>query len=115
MNRRRNCTGIMGSHMRVALLITILAVLSLSAVAQDGMPTCQGDITVVRLLEIKPAGSLQGFMAAVAAHKAWYRTHGFADNAIVVSRVVTRDPNTGAPKYSDTQVFTYHFRPPGMG
>jgi hypothetical protein len=101
--------------MRIAPLATILAALPLSAVAQDALPACAGDFTVVRLIQIKPGGSMQGFLAAVDAHRAWYRTHGFTDNSIVVSRVITRDPITGVAKYSDTEVLTYHFRPPGMG
>ena len=52
-------------------------------------------------------------MAAVAAHKAWYRNHGFKDNVIVASRVILTDQKTGTMKYSDTEVVTYHVNPPG--
>ena len=51
-------------------------------------------------------------MTAVAAHKAWYRDHGFKDNVIVASRVILTDQKTGEMKYSDTEVVTYHVRPP---
>jgi hypothetical protein len=101
--------------MRVALLSAIVALQSFSACAQRPMPACDGDIAVVRVSQIKPGGSMQGFMAAVAAHKAWYRTHGFTDNEIVASRVIVADPMTGALKYSDKEVLTYHLRPPGLG
>jgi hypothetical protein len=101
--------------MRVALLSAIIVLQSFSACAQRPMPACDGDITVVRVSQIKPGGSIQGFMAAVEAHKAWYRSHGFTDNEIVASRVIVLDPKTGALEYSDTEVLTYHLRPPGMG
>jgi hypothetical protein len=60
--------------MRVALLLTaFLALQATSAFAQTDMPACNGDLTVVRVSQITPGGSMQKFMAAVAAHKAWYR------------------------------------------
>jgi hypothetical protein len=101
--------------MRVGLLLMSVVLPTLSAMAQTAMPACDGDITVVRVSEIKPGGSMQGFMTAVAAHKAWYRDNGFTDNEIVAARVLVLDHATGAVKYSDTEVLTYHFRPPGMG
>ncbi len=54
---------------------------------------------------------MQGLMAAVAAHLAWYRSHSFKDNEIVVARVTGTEPD----KWSDTEAITYHYRPPGMG
>jgi hypothetical protein len=51
-------------------------------------------------------------MAAVAAHKAWYRQHGFKDNVIVASRVILRDQASGEMKYSESEVVSYHVRPP---
>ena len=99
--------------MRTVLLLAALAALQIpSAFAQNALPACDGDIAIVRVSEIKP-GAMQGFMAAVAAHKAWYRSHGFKDNVIVVSKVILRDDKTGAMKYSDAEVVTYHVRPPG--
>jgi hypothetical protein len=99
--------------MRTALLLAALAALQIpSALAQNALPACDGDIAIVRVSAIKPGG-IQGFMAAVTAHKAWYRNHGFKDNVIVASRVILRDDKTGAMKYSDAEVVTYHVRPPG--
>jgi hypothetical protein len=98
--------------MRTALFLAALAALQIPGVfAQNTLPACDGDIAVVRVSTIKPGG-MDGFMAAVAAHKAWYRNHGFTDNVIVASRVILRDEKTGAMKYSDTEVVTYHLRPP---
>lgn len=99
--------------MRTAIFLAALAALQVSsALAQNAPPLCDGDIALVRVSTIKPGG-MQGFMAAVAAHKAWYRDHGFGDNVIVASRVILRDEKTGAMKYSDAEVVTYHVRPPG--
>ena len=101
--------------MRTALLLAALTILPLpSGVAQNAPapPACDGNYAIVRVSTIKP-GAMQGFMAAVAAHKAWYRNHGFKDNVIVASRVILTDQKTGSMKYSDTEVVTYHLNPPG--
>src|SRR5581483_9287506 len=97
--------------MRTALLVAVLTGVP-SVFAQNKPPACDGDITVVRVSTIRP-GQLEGFMSAVAAHKAWYRSHGYKDNVIVASRIINRDEKTGAMKYSDAEVLTYHVRPPG--
>lgn len=94
--------------MRLALLLTLA---SPAMFAQA--PACDGNIVIVRVSEIKP-GSMNGFMAAVAAHKAWYRANGVTDNEILVSRVIVRDPHTGARSYSEKEVLTYHINPPGQ-
>jgi hypothetical protein len=99
------------TKMRNAVWGAALAVLLVpSCFAQNGRPKCDGDYAIVRVSTIKP-GAMQGFMAAVAAHKAWYRSHGFNDDIIVASRVITTDPTTKAMKYSDTEVITYHINP----
>jgi hypothetical protein len=99
--------------MRGALFLAALAALQVSsAFAQNASIACDGDIAVVRVSAIKP-GAMQGFMAAVAAHKAWYRSHGFNDNVIVASRVILADDKTGAMKYSDAEVVTYSCPPAG--
>jgi hypothetical protein len=54
-------------------------------------------------------------MAAAAAHEKWYRDHGVMDNEFMVSRIIVRDTATRALKYSDTELLTYHIRPPGPG
>src|SRR5579863_837111 len=102
-----------GTSMRTVLFLAALAALQIpSALAQDALPPCDGDITMVRVSTIKP-GAMANFMAAVAAHKAWYRSHGFKDNIIVASKVFVRDEKSGAIKYSDTEVVTYHIGLPG--
>lgn len=101
--------------MRTTVFLAALAVLQVpSCMAQSGPPSCDGDYAIVRISTIKP-GMMDGFMAAVAAHKAWYRSHGFNDNVIVASRVILTDPRAKTMKYSDTEVITYHIRPPGGG
>jgi hypothetical protein len=99
--------------MRTALLFAALAALQIpSALAQNALPKCDGDYAIVRVSTIKP-GALDGFMAAVAAHKAWYRSHGYKDNVIVASRIMVRDEKTNTWSYTDKEVVTYHVRPPG--
>jgi len=98
--------------MRTAIFLAALTTLQIPSVLGQNMPPCDGDIDIVRISTIKP-GAIQGFMAAVAAHKAWYRSHGFSDNVIVASRVIIRDEKTGAISYSAAEVVTHHLRPPG--
>ena len=98
--------------MRIAIVLAALAALQIPSALAQGMPACSGDVDIVRISTIKP-GAMQGFMAAVAAHKAWYRSHGFNDNVIVAARVIVRDEKTKALSYSETEVVTQHLRPPG--
>src|SRR5450432_1676004 len=100
--------------MRVIVFLSALVTLQSTLVfAQETAPACEGRIAVVRVSEILPKGGMNGFLAAVAAHKAWYRANGVNDNDIVVSRVIVRDEKTGTQKYSDKEVITYHLNPPG--
>jgi hypothetical protein len=101
--------------MRTVLLIALLTLPSLTAIAQQNLPACNGDFAVVRVSQIKSGGSIDGFMQAVVAHLAWYRSHGFKENRIVAARVLERQPITGVLRYSERTVLTYHFNPPGMG
>ena len=100
--------------MRSALVFTAFLALQATSLAQTQSPepVCNGDITVVRVSHIKPGGSIEKFLAAAAAHQAWYRANGIKDNEIVTARVLVRDPATGAVSYSDTEVLSYHFRLP---
>jgi hypothetical protein len=99
--------------MRLALLLSAFTVFSAtSALAQNASAACDGDITVIRVSTIKPGGSLQQFLEAVAANKAWYRANGVNDNDIFAARELVRDSASGTMKYSDTEVLTYHVRPP---
>jgi hypothetical protein len=99
--------------MRYLLFLTGFLVLSASsAMAQNAAPKCDGDIAIVSIYQIKPGGTMDGFMAAVAAHQAWYRLNGINENQVVASRVIVKDDATGGTKFSDSEVLTYHVRPP---
>jgi hypothetical protein len=100
--------------MRTVLsLMLATSVYAAAASAQTTAPACFGDMATVRISQIKPGGSLQGFMKAVEAHKAWYRANGVTDNDIVAARILLRDEKSGLPtKYSDTEVMSFHLRPP---
>jgi hypothetical protein len=78
---------------------------------QHSLPACDGHVAIVRVSEIKPGG-MPGFLAAVKAHKDWYRKNGVTTNDILVSRVIVKDQKTGEWKYSDTEAVTYHVNPP---
>ena len=72
-----------------------------------------GTYAMIRVSEIKPSGSINGFLAGVAAHKAWYRSDGITDNDVYATRVVVQDDKTKALSYSDKQIMTFHINPPG--
>jgi hypothetical protein len=102
--------------MRTLLCFIVAAALHAAPVhAQTAAPACFGDVVTVRLSQIKPGGSIQGFTKAVEAHKAWYRSNGITDNDIIAARVFVRDEKTGLPlKYSDTEILSFHLRPPAQ-
>jgi hypothetical protein len=88
----------------LALLFVSLAP---AAFAQSA-PSCDGAYNVMRVSELKPGTSADKFMAAVNAHQAWYKSHGYPD-LIFAARVVVRDDKTKTETYSDTQFVTYHY------
>jgi len=90
-------------------VLAALCVVSAPAIhAQSDEPACDGVYNILRLSEITPTGSIDKFMAAVAAHQAWYKSHGFSD-VIFAARVAERDPQTKKWAFSNTQVLTYHY------
>ena len=99
----------------VALLTMPLALKSTAqmaaAPAMSAMPACDSILTIARISEITPTGSMEKLMTAVAAHQAWYASHGFSD-VIVAGRILERDPQTHAMTYSDKQVLTLHYEKP---
>ena len=87
-----------------------------SAFGQTQPLACEGRIATVRVSEIKPEGSVSGFLAAVAAHKAWYVSHGVTNDEILAMPVINRDATTRAQSYSDKQFMSFHIhgsRQPG--
>jgi hypothetical protein len=99
--------------MRNALpLVAILVLESGSVAAQETPPDCDGDVTIVRVSQIKPEGSVGGFMKAVEAHRAWYRAQGVDDNEIVIAPMIRRDDATGEMTYVEEQFLSFHVRPP---
>ena len=78
-------------------------------------PPCDGDVANVRLTEIIPGGTMEGYLKAVDAHRAWYRAHGFMNNEIFVSKIMLEDPATHKLVYSQDRVLAFHVRPPYMG
>jgi hypothetical protein len=88
-------------------LALLFAAFASTSFAQSA-PSCDGAYNIFRISEIKPGGSVDKFMAAVSAHQAWYKSHGYSD-LIFAARVIVRDEKTKAESYSDTQFATYHY------
>lgn len=96
----------------LAALCAPAAFAQTAAPARPAAPTCKGVEVVVRLSEITPDGSPEKFMAAVAAHQEWYKSHGFKKNQIVVAQIEEQDPVTKAWNYSTKRYLTYHINSP---
>ena len=75
--------------------------------AQAPPLACDGHMATVRISEIPATGTKEGFLAAVAAHKAWYASHGSKDE-LFASPLVVRDEKTRERSYSSTQFMTFH-------
>jgi hypothetical protein len=81
------------------------ALVTPAAFAQTATPPpCDGAYAIVRVSDIKPDSSMDKFLAAIAAQKAWYAANRPEDK-IFVSRITQR----GASDYSATEAITYHF------
>lgn len=99
----------------ILVTIALLYVMAPMALAQtaptpeeSALPACHGVWSIVRISEIPATGSMEKFMAAVSAHQAWYKSHGFSD-VIVAARLLVRDPETHRFSFSNTEMVTYHF------
>ena len=105
--------------MRIVSTMIALGVLCASAViaqsptaapapAASVMPACAGTVENIRLSEITLGGSVEKFMEAVAAQKAWYAAHHY-DDQIFASRILVQNSATKLYSYSETEVLSYHF------
>lgn len=58
--------------------------------AQAG--TCPGgDMTTVRVSQLKPGGTVEGLRKAMADHARWYADHGFTADKFAVGQVMAYD------------------------
>lgn len=78
-------------------------------------PPCDGDVAVLRLIELTPKGAMQGYLEAVAKNLGWFRAHGYTHDEIVVAKVMVEDPATHRLTYAKNRVLSIHMRPPFMG
>ena len=102
--------------MRQLLILAALSIFPAFLPAQTPPLACDGRIATVRVSEIKPTGSVEGFLAAVAAHKAWTLSHGITNDEIFATRVILRDEKTHEQTYSTKELMTFHIhgsRQPG--
>jgi hypothetical protein len=102
--------------MRKLFLLGALLAVPVLLSAQSAPLACDGRIATVRVSEIKPEGTVDGFLAAVAAHKAWTISHGVTNDEIYATRIILRDEKTREQTYSTKQLMTFHIhgsRQPG--
>ena len=76
--------------------------------AQNAPLACDGRRATVRISEITSNGTPQGFMDAVAAHRAWVFSHGMTKDEITTVPVIIRDEKTRAQSYSNKQFWSIH-------
>jgi len=102
--------------MRLLPVLTLTVALCAPALSAQSVklptatqPACDGVLVNIRTSDIKPEAGMDKFLAAVAAQKAWYTSHGYTEDQIFVAKILVRDPDTKALTYTDKQVMTYHF------
>jgi hypothetical protein len=78
-------------------------------------PPCDGDVAVLRLIELTPKGAMAGYLEAVTKNLGWFRAHGYDDDDMVVAKVIVEDPATHRLTYAKNRVVSIHMRPPFMG
>jgi hypothetical protein len=86
----------------------LAALFALPALAGPLCPT--GQIAIIRVSTLKPAGTRAGFDKAVKDQIAWYRSHGITSNRIVTAEVI--DIHAGSPSLSEKEIMTIHYDPP---
>jgi hypothetical protein len=73
---------------------------------------------VVRVSQIKPTGSMDGFKKAYADHVKWYADHNLSDK-FALEPVLIYDPAKGSATTAPDQLMTVHYRastpPPHAG
>jgi len=99
----------------VSALLLSAAICTPAAFAQSAPPACNGSIAIVRHSVIKPEASMDKFLAAVAAQKAWYESHDRKDDMIFATKMIVRDQATGTQSYSATEALTFHYYPANAG
>jgi nicotinic acid phosphoribosyltransferase len=82
---------------------------ALRAQTPAGQPACDGVLVAIRISDIRPDSSVERFMAAIEAQKAWYASHGYKDDRIFVSQILVRTMDTKNFTASGKQVMTYHY------
>ena len=99
--------------MRILITFFLVAAffcpLSAALRAQAPQPACDGVLVAIRISDIKPNSSVDKFLAAVEAQKAWYASHGYKDDKIFVSQILVRQMDTTNFSYSGKQMMTYHY------
>ena len=109
---RRSLVGVLNAAVVAVVLTFALTMVGAGSASAQTAPACAGDIALVRVSQIKSTSNLAAFMKALEAHIAWYRKNGFTDNQIYSAPVIVRDATTKTLKYSETEVMTFHVRPP---
>lgn len=105
--------------MLVRLSSAVAACLALSAGAAQAagaaspLDLCKGgQLVVVRLNTVKP-GASAAYEKAARDHAAWYRSHGYKENRLLVGPVITGGRGEGWTA-SETEYASVHMDAPGV-
>jgi hypothetical protein len=103
----------MASKFAAVMLAVLLAGCAPAGSAKQNSASAacaDGELALLRVSRIPEGGSLAGFMGAVQAQTAWYRSHGFTENEQVVGHVLIQENGTWTQ--SASEIVTIHRRPP---
>ncbi len=113
----------LGDHtMSILKRAAVLAIVAAAGLAATGaqaqtaaspVELCKGgQLAVVRMNAVKP-GAKAAYEKAARDHLAWYRSHGFAQNRLLVGPVITGDRTKGFTA-SETEFASIHLDSPGV-
>ncbi len=93
--------------MRLMSAGVALAVATAAPFAAYAAGACGADALVtMRVSKLSATGTPAGFLDAVKDHKAWYASHGMADDSFVTAPVLS--PAKGGLKPSASEYVTFH-------
>ena len=86
-----------------------LIAISFTMPVAEQAPLCpSGNIAVIRISKITPAGSMAGFRKALADHAKWYADHGYGEDVISAAPILLFDAATNGVSKSPDTIMTFH-------
>lgn len=106
-----------GKQMNMRILLAVVTASSLlgsGAVAATPPDLCKGgQVSVLRISKLKSGDAKAQFDKAEKSQVAWYRSHGFSKNRVLVGAVMVQDKTTKEWTVSPSEIVSLHTDAPG--